>query len=311
MIKPVYMINGFLDAGKTEFIRFTLDQPYFQTRGKTLLIVCEEGENEYTEAALKRAKCDIEYIESEEDFTPEKLAKIEKAHKADRIIIEFNGMWNAKDLKLPWYWKVEQQITIIDGSTFSMYFTNMRALLANMLRESEMIIMNRCDDIRDELAVYRRNIKAVNQNADVIFEDSQGEIDEIFEDDLPYDLQKDTIELIDDAYGIWFLDCQDHMDRYAGKVIEFDALVMKPEALPDGYIIPGRMAMTCCADDMAFLGYACEYKDSASINDKDWVHVKATVDNRFFEGYEGEGPYLTAIEVKKTDKPKNDVISFS
>jgi len=44
-MKPVYVINGFLESGKTEFISFTLAQPYFQVRGKTLLIVCEEGEN--------------------------------------------------------------------------------------------------------------------------------------------------------------------------------------------------------------------------------------------------------------------------
>lgn len=31
---PVYLINGFLESGKTEFIKYTLAQPYFQTRGK-------------------------------------------------------------------------------------------------------------------------------------------------------------------------------------------------------------------------------------------------------------------------------------
>ena len=46
-MKPVYIINGFLGSGKTEFINFTLDQPYFQSSGKTLLLLCEEGEEEY------------------------------------------------------------------------------------------------------------------------------------------------------------------------------------------------------------------------------------------------------------------------
>ena len=45
-MKPVYVINGFLESGKTEFIRYTLAQPYFRIKGKTLLIVCEEGEIE-------------------------------------------------------------------------------------------------------------------------------------------------------------------------------------------------------------------------------------------------------------------------
>ena len=47
VMKPVFMINGFLESGKTEFINYTLGQPYFKTKGRTLLIVCEEGEVEY------------------------------------------------------------------------------------------------------------------------------------------------------------------------------------------------------------------------------------------------------------------------
>ena len=192
-MKPVYMINGFLESGKTEFISFTLAQNYFQVRGKTLLILCEEGENEYDPALLEKSRTVVELIDEEGDFTPAHLTDLEKRHKPERIVIEFNGMWNYKNAKLPWYWKIEQQITIIDGSTFPMYYTNMRSLLAEMVRKSEMIIFNRCDTVKDQLNSYKRNIKAVNPSADVIFEDAQGEIDEIFEEDLPYDLKQDTI----------------------------------------------------------------------------------------------------------------------
>lgn len=249
------MINGFLESGKTEFIKFTLGQPYFQIKGKTLLIVCEEGENEYEEALLKKSRTVMELIEDEEDFDPQRLVELEKKHKPDRIIIEYNGMWNYKEMKLPWYWKIEQQITIIDGSTFPMYYTNMRSLLAEMIRKSELIIFNRCDGI-EELNVYKRNIKAVNQTADVIFEDANGEIDTIFEEDLPFDLNARIIELDNQGYGIWYLDSMDHLERYVGKTLRFDAMVLKPENFKKGYFVPGRMAMTCCADDMAFLGYA-------------------------------------------------------
>lgn len=41
---PVFLINGFLEAGKTQFLQFTMQQDYFQTDGKTLLIVCEDGD---------------------------------------------------------------------------------------------------------------------------------------------------------------------------------------------------------------------------------------------------------------------------
>ncbi len=310
-MKPVYVINGFLESGKTEFISFTLAQSYFQIKGKTLLLLCEEGEKEYDAALLQKSRTEVELIEEEQDFTPEKLTELEKKHKPERIIIEFNGMWNYKNAKLPWYWKIEQQITTIDGSTFPMYYTNMRSLLAEMIRGSEMIIFNRCDSVRDQLNTYKRNIKAVNAKADVIFEDANGEIDEIFEEDLPYDLKQETIVLDNEGYGIWYLDSMDHLERYIGKKLQFVAMVLKPENFPEGYFVPGRMAMTCCAEDMAFLGYACEFAGAAALKQKEWVKVTATVSKEYWEDYKGEGPILHAVSVEKTKAPKEEVISFT
>ena len=309
-MKPVYLINGFLESGKTEFITFTMNQPYFQIKGKTLILLCEEGEIEYDAALLKRSNSVVEVIEEEADFTPAHLVELEKKHKPDRIIIEYNGMWNCKNMKLPWYWKVEQQITTIDGRTFPMYYTNMRSLLAEMMRKSEMIIFNRCDGI-EELNVYKRNIKAVNPGADVIFEGENGEIDEIFEEDLPYDLNQDVIVLDNQGYGIWYLDSMDHLERYIGKKIQFVAMVLKPDRIKKGYFVPGRMAMTCCADDMAFLGYACEYAGAEELKQKEWIKITATVTREYWEDYQGEGPILHAISVEKTKAPKEEVISFS
>lgn len=310
-MKPVYVINGFLESGKTEFITFTLNQPYFQIKGKTLLIVCEEGEIEYDESLLNKSRTVIEMIENEEDFNPSHLTELEKKYKPERIIIEYNGMWNFKNMKLPWYWKIEQQITTIDASTFQMYYSNMRSLLAEMIRKSEMIIFNRCDSVRDQLNTFKRNIKAVNPSADVIFEDSNGEIDEIFEEDLPYDLNQDIIVLDDQGYGIWYLDSMDHLERYESKKIQFVAMALKPDNFPEGYFVPGRMAMTCCAEDMAFLGYACEFAGAGALKQKEWVKVTATVMKEYWEDYKGEGPILHAISVEKTKAPKDTVINFS
>lgn len=310
-MKPVYVINGFLESGKTEFINFTLGQPYFQAKGTTLLLLCEEGENEYDEALLKRSRTIVELVEAESDFTPSHLMELEKKHKPERIIIEYNGMWNYKNAKLPWHWKIEQQITIIDASTFPMYYTNMRSLLAEMIRNSEMIIFNRCDNVREELGSYKRNIKAVNPSADIIFEDANGEINEIFEEDLPYDLDQEIIELDNMGYGIWYLDAMDHLERYIGKKMQFVAMVLKPTGFPDDYFVPGRMAMTCCADDMAFLGYACEFAGAGALKQKEWVKVTAVVTKEYWEDYKGEGPILHAVSVEKTKAPKEEIISFS
>ena len=310
-MKPVYIINGFLESGKTEFICYTLDQPYFQIKGRTLLLVCEEGENEYEEKLLKKSRTDIEYIEEEDDFNTSHLIELEKKYKPERIIIEYNGMWNFKNMKLPFHWTVEQQITTIDASTFPMYYTNMKSLLAEMLRKSEMIIFNRCDDVVEELGNYKRNVKAINQKADIIFEDAQGEINQIFEDDLPYSLDAPIIELDNEGYGIWYLDSLDNLDRYIGKTIQFVAMVLKPAEFPKNYFVPGRMAMTCCAEHMAFLGFACEYDKADKLSDRQWVKVTARVAKEYFADYGGEGPVLKAVSVEQTKEPKERIISFT
>ena len=308
-MKPVYMINGFLESGKTEFIMYTLAQPYFQTRGKTLLILCEEGENEYDTALLKRSHTVLELIEEESEFAPDRLIELEKKHKPERIIIEYNGMWNYKEMKLPWHWKIEQQITTINAATFPMYFTNMKSLLAEQIRKSELIIFNRCDGVED-LGSYKRNVKAINPKAEIIFEGENGEINEILEEDLPYDLKAPVIELNSNSYGIWYLDSLDHLERYEGKTISFVGMVLKPKQFPKGYFVPGRMAMTCCAEDMAFLGYACEYEKTDGLENQQWVKVTAQVEKAYFADYEGEGPVLHAISVEQAKAPKEEVISF-
>ncbi len=309
-MKPVYVINGFLESGKSEFIRYTISQPYFSSRETTLLIVCEEGEVEFDAKTLKKARTVCEYIEDQEDFTPDKLLELEKKYKPGRIIIEWNGMWNFKEMRLPWHWKVEQQITTIDGSTFQLYFTNMRSLLAEMLRKSELIIFNRCDGLEEQLPSFKRNVKAVNQQAEIVFEDSEGEMNSLFEEDLPFDLNAEVIELDDMSYGIWFLDALDHLDRYVGKTIRFLGQVALPDNFPREYFVPGRLAMTCCADDMAFLGFTCHFKGAAGLREQEWVQVTAVVEQKYWEDYKGEGPVLEAVSVVKTKAPKDAVISF-
>lgn len=309
--KPTFIINGFLESGKTEFISYTLSQPYFKTRGKTLLILCEDGEVEYNEELLKQTNTEMVEIDDIEDITPAKFMELNSMYKPERIIIEWNGMWDYRTLRLPNAWKLEQQITTIDGSTFNTYFNNMRSLLGEMIKGSEMIILNRCDDIVDDLPVIKRNLKMVNPNADIIFEGSEGEINMIFEDDLPFDLNADVIELDNTGYAVWYIDSCDNLQRYIGKKISYTAMVYKPKEFPKDYFVPGRMIMNCCAEDVQFFGFACKYDDVSSLQDKQWIKITAVVDEEYFEGYGEKGPVLKAVSIENAQKPKEEVISLT
>lgn len=299
-IMPLFLINGFLEAGKTEFLQFTMEQEYFQTEGKTLLIVCEEGDTEYDEELLKATRTEMVTVDSLQELTPQKLTELELLHNPERVLMEWNGMWNQDELKLPKDWTIYQQVTIIDGSTFDLYVKNMKPLLGAMVRGSELIICNRCDGIED-LEGYRRTLLAMNNKAEIIFEDEEGEISQVSEADLPYDMTAEVIEIAPEAYGIWYIDCMDKPDRYRGKVVEFTGMVLKSPEFPKNYFVPGRMAMTCCEADMTFLGFMCKAKKARLLETKDWVRVRARVEYEYNPEYGGEGPMLYAESVEKTE----------
>ena len=294
---PLFLINGFLEAGKTEFLQFTMEQEYFQTDGKTLLIVCEEGDIEYDENLLKENRTSVVYVDSLEELSPARLEELVLLQFPVRVLMEWNGMWNQDELKLPKDWVIYQQVTIIDGSTFDLYMKNMKPLLGAMVRNSELIICNRCDGIED-LEGYRRTLLAMNNKAEIIFEDEEGEISEISEADLPYDMSADVIEIAPEAYGIWYIDCMDKPDRYQGKVVEFTGMVLKSPEFPKNYFVPGRMAMTCCEADMTFLGYVCKSKEARHLETRQWVRVRAKIEYEEWQDYGGVGPVLYAESVK-------------
>ncbi|MDE5893505.1 MAG: GTPase, partial [Acetatifactor sp.] len=88
-MKPVYIINGFLESGKTEFITYTISQPYFRIQGKTLIIACEEGEVEYDRKLLRNVT--VVTVDSLEKLTPAFLTAERKKCRASQIIVEYNG----------------------------------------------------------------------------------------------------------------------------------------------------------------------------------------------------------------------------
>lgn len=310
---PIYLISGFLESGKTSFLNFTLQQDYFCIEGKTLLILCEEGEEEYDMDALKLTNTVVEIIGKEEDLTPERLMAMDIIHQPERVIIEYNGMWlvsKFEQMKLPGGWGIEQQITCVDASTFQIYMNNMKSIFMDMARNADMVVFNRCKR-EDPLPSYRRSIKVVNQRAEVIFEDEEGELDDIFQDEMPFDINAPVIEILPEDYGIWFVDAMDHPDTYVGKTVHFKGRALKPRGMGSKFFVPGRTAMTCCADDTTFLGYVCKSSVAPALHEGQWVDVTAKVafENRM--EYQGEGIVLYADVVEPCAPLEEEMVYFN
>lgn len=308
---PVFLINGFLEAGKTQFISFTLQQEYFKADETTVLILCEEGDTEYDPKLLKSTKTKVVTVDDVSEMDEDFFGRIEALYDPCRVLIEWNGIWPQDQLKLPEGWELFQQITIIDGSTFDLYLANMKPLLGLMVKNSELVIVNRCDDVADEdILKYRRGLKALNPQAELIFEDAEGEIEqEVLEEDLPYDLKADVVEIKPEDYGIWYIDALDKEDRYKGKTFEFTAMVLKAPEFPKNYFVPGRMAMTCCEADMTFLGFICKAREARLLETGKWVKVRAKMTYEFWQDYDGIGPVLYAESVEPAEEIK-EIVQF-
>ena len=308
--KPVFIINGFLEAGKTTFLWFTMGQEYFQVEGNTLLLVCEEGDTEYSDRILKNYNTIKVVIRSEEELSRTSLEALEAAYDFERVIIEWNGMWLQKELELPEGWFLNQQISIIDTSTFDLYLNNMKPYLGPMLKASELVICNRADGIDEKiLGDYRMKIRAMAPAAEIVFEGKEGELRGDFSIDLPYDINAEHIDVAPKDFGIFYVDVMDRPERYAGKTVTYTGEILKPRELGPECFVPGRMVMTCCEADMQFLGLICRYKGAANFKDRDWVKVTARIEAEENEQYGGTGPVLYAQEVVRTGKI-NEVATF-
>lgn len=307
---PVFLINGFLEAGKSAFIKYTMGEEYFQIDGKTLLIVCEEGEVEYHADELKEYETSMVVLEHEEDMTKSYLEELQKRYRPERVIIEFNGMWNMDKLELPADWALYQQVTIMDGTTLQQYLNNMKSLMGPMLRNSELCIVNRCDGkTNEELVEWKRKLRPMLlSGSDIVFENKNGEIPmEILPEELPYDLDAEVIQIRPQDYGIWFFDMKDNPRRYEGKTVEFTACIMKSKDFEKDCFVPGRMAMTCCEADMTFIGFLAHSAALSSFANHAWVKLRAKVEVRERREYGGEGPFLEVESMALTGEIEEPV----
>ena len=310
---PVYLITGFLESGKTTFIKDTLSAPDFADGSKTLLIVCEEGEEEYDEKDFSRHNIEILTVENEEDLTSEFLEQTHKFYKPSRVFVEFNGMWDVKKFvenSIPRRWEIVQTITMVDGSTFEVYLNNMRSILTNIFGFTELVIFNRCTEEMD-LNKYRRAVKGVNMAAMLYFEDEEGEQLEPAREQPPYDLNADVIRIDDVDFGLWFLDMNDNPARYEGKTVSFLGKVMIPRGFKTDMFIPGRNAMTCCAEDIRFIGFICKSRHTCQLKQKQWVEVTAQVKYEEMKEYGGKGPVLYAKHLKTVEAPAEELVYFN
>ena len=289
---PVFLIKGFLDSGKTRFVRDAVIGDGFAQRGDTLLLLLEEGEEEYSLDYLKENYTSVYKFDSVEEFTKENIEKIVKEIKPDRIIIETNAMWDNSQIEYPESFVIVQTITFIDSSTFKIYFNNMRQKFVDMIKDSDAIFFNRVEDL-NEIANYQKSLKMINPNAEYVYQKTNGEIITKLECDLPYNINQDMIEFDDRDFGVWYIDAIDNPNRYDGKYVIYNGQILNDKSFPKGVIVVGRKAMTCCEDDIQFIGPYVVAK-GVDLPDYSWVRIKAKIN--YEEDHDGRKVIILTCE---------------
>jgi hypothetical protein len=307
---PVYLITGFLEGGKTTLGLTILGNERFTNGGKTLILCCEDGEAEWDDASLKKYNGVLEMLEEKEELTSARLQQLEDQHKPSCVILEFNSMWGVDmldTLRLPRLWDWAQMITVADGGTFDNYMANMRKLLTDPMKIADMISINRCKPDFNK-GSWRRQLRAMNANATIFFENLDGTVDDgITDEDLPYDMKADPILISEDQFGIFYVDSMDHPERYHGKRVRLVGQAWKRSGFPKGYYYFARNAMTCCSNDIAPCGWVC--KGERTPDNKTYFTLTARCQQ--VQGPDGQvALMLNELTTEHAKKPHEELVSF-
>ena len=306
---PVYLVTGFLDAGKTDFINGILEDG-FAKKDKTLLLCCEEGENEYNEKALRNVT--VVTVEEQEELTCSFLKECEKKYRPKQVLIEYNGMWPLEPLYrdiLPANWVLYQIMCFVEGGSFDLYARNMGQLMMEKITQADLIVFNRCtEETRD--ALRKRNLRMVNRRANIYLEMEDGSSEDYNNGDTcPFDLTPEVLDIPDEDFGIWYVDVMDHPERYAGHLVHMKLVMCHSKKYP-GIHCPGRFAMVCCEKDITFYGLIAKGEGLDQYENRDWIEVTARMSVEKHKAYKGKGPVMNVLSIAPCAKPAQEVVSF-
>ena len=306
---PVYLVVGFLDGGKTNFINGILEDG-FSKNDRTLLLCCEEGDEEYNEKFLKNVT--VVTVDDQAQLTCSFLKDCEKKYRPKQVLIEYNGMWPLTPLYenvLPANWVLYQIMCFVEGGSFDLYARNMGQLMMEKITQADLIVFNRCtEETRD--ALRKRNLRMVNRRADIYLEMEDGSSEDYNNGDTcPFDLTPEVLDIPDEDFGIWYVDVMDHPERYDGHLVHMKLVMCHSKKYP-GIDCPGRFAMVCCENDVQFLGLIAKGMNLNQYQNRDWIEVTARMAVEKHEAYKGKGPVMHVMSIGPCEKPAQEVVTF-
>lgn len=309
---PVYLFLGFLESGKTKFIQESFEDPRFDTGERTLLLQCEEGIEELDFSKFQVKKVSLHPISDPSELNEKNLKDLQKQYKAQRIIVEYNGMWEVGNFfdAMPEEWVVAQIMTFVDSTTFLSYNQNMRQLVFDKISVAELVVFNRFKRGEDKMP-YHKIVRAITRMCDIAYEypDGSAEMDDI-EDPLPYDLNADPIVIEDRDYAYFYRDLLENTETYVGKKVKFLCVTAVDGRLPNGTMVVGRHVMTCCEADTAYRGLVAQYTPIKKYTSNQWLRITAEIKKEYNKLYKTEGPVFYVKNIEEAEEPEDKIVTF-
>ena len=270
---PVYLVLGFEGDGKTAYIKNLLNRD----KTGTHLIVFEDGAEKYPHKnGVSEDTKTVFFYEKNiypalfDDIAKSKLyGYTDTAGRPDRVIIEYNGMWNLDDLwqvSMPHNWEYLNVATVVDAEKFEMYLKDMYASLADKFSASHLIVFNRCNENTD-MKMYMETAHGINPDAQIIFQGAENKNLPY----IPYDINESEITIEDTGFSTFYADAMKNPGKYDGKTINIRGFIQpvkkyypNTEHCKSNKCLFGRYVTRFGMFHFEFLNFFAEYNGTVS-----------------------------------------------
>lgn len=179
MTTEIYIVSGFLGAGKTTLIQKLIKESF--QKDKIALIENDFGEISVDAALLKSGGVEVKEINSgciccslSGDFVKAVKELLDRFHP-DKIIIEPSGVGKLSDIvkacsdqRIQKLVKVKSKITVVDVKRCKMYLDNFGEFFEDQIQNADVVLLNRTEKFPDKINDANKLIKSLNSNSAII-----------------------------------------------------------------------------------------------------------------------------------------------
>lgn len=119
------------------------------------------------------------------------------------------------------------------------------------------------------------------------------------------DEENKKINIINDEFYPWITEIYANIDRYEGYEITMTGFVFKDqEYFNEDEFVPARLAMVCCAADLAPVGILCLYDNLSELESGQWITVTGILHKGQYNGQ--DEPQITVTDIS----PAEEVLGY-